>query len=290
MEEPTTLLCGHSFCRSKCLSKWLKSNSTCPSCRKDVPQRTLCINIALLEAIDALNQKPKESPVCDNCLESYASLFCVQCDATLCEQCSAHFHGSRLFKNHNIVPLQEKASLAIIKCPRHKKKDLEYFCTHCKVAICDACGLLEGHAAHNKCLLPLSDAKEAVTEEVKDLQRGLSTCTLVLEEPTERVEQVVKETLSTGQSSLNDLIADLIKQSATLINQIDCGEVFDENLSIQGDLKDRGIQCVQNAINVLQNYQNIWVQSFENVENFTKKFQMSLLKNCSIKICSMSAA
>ncbi|KAL0226723.1 hypothetical protein P9112_014047 [Eukaryota sp. TZLM1-RC] len=75
--------------------------------------------------------------------------------------------------------------------------------------MCDACGLLEGH---NKQLVPHSDAKEAVSAEVKALQKGLSTCTLSLEEPTERVERVVKETLSTGQSILNDLIADVFRQ------------------------------------------------------------------------------
>ncbi|KAL0207889.1 hypothetical protein P9112_010476 [Eukaryota sp. TZLM1-RC] len=278
MEEPTTLPCGHSFCRTKCLSKWLKSNSTCPSCRSDVPSRALCINIALLEAIDALNQKPTESPVCNNCLESDATLFCAQCQVTYCQQCSAQAHQMRVFKNHNIVPLEQKASLTSVKCPRHKTKTLEYFCSQCKVAICDSCGLLEGHAAHNKCLLPLSDAKESVNDEVKALQQGLSTCTLSLAEPTEKVDQVVKETLSTGQSILNDLIADLIRQSATLINHIDCGEVFDENLSINGNLKDQGIECVGNAMNILQEYQNIWLQSFENVENFTKNFKMSLLK------------
>ncbi|KAL0210237.1 hypothetical protein P9112_010321 [Eukaryota sp. TZLM1-RC] len=278
MEEPTTLTCGHSFCRTKCLSKWLKSNSTCPSCRKNVSQQTLSINIALIEAIDALNQKPKESPVCNDCLQADATLFCEQCDGVLCQECSSQLHEHRLLKNHNIVPLEKKASLASVKCPRHKTKNLEYFCTQCKVAICDSCGLLEGHAAHNQQLIPLLDAKEAVTEEVKTLQEALSTCTLSLPEPTERVDQVVKETLSTGQSILNDLIADLIRQSATLINQIDCGEVFDENLLIDGQLKEKGIECVGNAIDILQEYQNIWLESFQNIENFTKNFKLTLFR------------
>ncbi|KAL0207908.1 hypothetical protein P9112_010495 [Eukaryota sp. TZLM1-RC] len=206
-----------------------------------------------------------------------ALLKCIRC----------HFSRTTTSSLSNRKPPSPPSSVLAIK-----QRSLEYFCSQCKVAICDSCGLLEGHAAHNKCLLPLPDAKESVNDEVKALQQGLSTCTLSLAEPTEKVDQVVKETLSTGQSILNDLIADLIRQSATLINQIDCGEAFDENLSINSNLKDQGIECVGNAMNILQEYQNIWLQSFENVENFTKNFKMSLLKKLLNKdlvdVCSLN--
>ncbi|KAL0211210.1 hypothetical protein P9112_009508 [Eukaryota sp. TZLM1-RC] len=198
MEEATTLPSGHSFCRTKCLSKWLKSNTTCPSCRNYIPQRAFFFDRVLRESIDGLNQKPKELTICNFCLASDATIFCSQCSDHLCQQCSTHLHQYKIFQDHNIVPLEEKSPLPVVKCPHHNTKNLEYFCSQCKVAICDACALSQTHVAHNKCLVPLPNAKEDVSEDVMGAQNSLNVSHL--QEPTERVQHIEQKTPSTRQS------------------------------------------------------------------------------------------
>ncbi|KAL0211037.1 hypothetical protein P9112_009335 [Eukaryota sp. TZLM1-RC] len=55
MNLPTTLPCGHSFCRDTCLKKWMKVNSSCPSCREAIPSGPFRVNIALKDAIESSN-------------------------------------------------------------------------------------------------------------------------------------------------------------------------------------------------------------------------------------------
>ncbi|KAL0242434.1 hypothetical protein GEMRC1_004997 [Eukaryota sp. GEM-RC1] len=66
MENPTTLSCGHSFCRDKCLVQWLKQKeaASCPVFREPIPSTPLRVNIALREAIEIAKNTSQDSILC----------------------------------------------------------------------------------------------------------------------------------------------------------------------------------------------------------------------------------
>ncbi|KAL0229021.1 hypothetical protein GEMRC1_013641 [Eukaryota sp. GEM-RC1] len=169
MENPTTLPCGHSFCRDKCLKQWMKQkdDASCPVCREKIPQTPLRTNIALREAIEIAKESSKAPTLCFECEKASSTLFCPECDASFCHECSGIIHKPKFLRSHTIVSLDQKPSTSSSKCPRHPSKSLEHFCTTCLVSVCDSCAILMGHAQHYQDLIPLDQAREVYKDKSK---------------------------------------------------------------------------------------------------------------------------
>ena len=58
MQAPTTMHCGHSFCRT-CTVKWcvVYKHYTCPVCRKPLDKKLPSVNVTLKTLIELLKQK-----------------------------------------------------------------------------------------------------------------------------------------------------------------------------------------------------------------------------------------
>ncbi|KAL0207421.1 hypothetical protein P9112_012049 [Eukaryota sp. TZLM1-RC] len=108
MEEPTTLPCGHSFCRTKCLIKWIQNSKCapkCPECRHDILNTDFNINFALRYAIDLA-----KSPICSECQNLPSSVYCTDCEVLHCSACSLFIHRPRCLNHHQIVPISQRPS------------------------------------------------------------------------------------------------------------------------------------------------------------------------------------
>ncbi|KAL0239887.1 hypothetical protein GEMRC1_009995 [Eukaryota sp. GEM-RC1] len=279
MENPTTLPCGHSFCRDKCLVQWLKQKeaSSCPVCREPIPSAPLRINIALREAIEIAKNSKQDAAICFECEEAPATLFCADCNAHHCEECSSVVHRLKTLRSHSVVPINQKPTISSSKCPRHPSKPLEHFCTKCLVSLCDSCGLLMGHAKHCEELIPLSQAKEDFELQVKELHLSLSNATSKVSGNKEEVEKVVAEVLVNTQTILYDLINNLVRESSQKIvdlgtgNSVSCALTFDE------ELRDKGNELIENALEVLKSFQQSFNESFEFIEETANSFHLKLL-------------
>ncbi|KAL0219539.1 hypothetical protein P9112_005192 [Eukaryota sp. TZLM1-RC] len=277
MDQPTSLPCGHSYCRDRCLLPWKKNNSTCPQCREEIPPMCHRINITIRDIIEGFFQHSPPSEPCKGCGEAPATLFCSDCELSFCKNCSDQAHTLKLFQSHTIVPLSQRSSVSLPKCPHHKGKQLDHYCTKCKVALCDSCGLVDGHSLHPECLVPFAKAKEILSQQSNQLQESLATTTLPLVEAGDNVSNVVKETIEGTQSFIHDLIGDLIQQSQSKIQQIDsCSSVvesikFDRNAQVQAEKQ------ISNAINSLQEFKRILNDCFQDVETSLNSYQINLL-------------
>ena len=168
--DPKQLPCLHSFCLH-CLNGIQRTSGrrekiACPECRQEfnVPDNgnlaALPTNFRINSLLDVLAIKECNTTgvKCGNCDErTRQSHYCFQCYAFWCEECIGLHNRIRANNDHYSLALEEFREQDfenILKrpsfcgIPGHGKKEMEFFCKICEVAICNACALLdhEGHA------------------------------------------------------------------------------------------------------------------------------------------------
>ena len=175
--DPKQLPCLHSFCLH-CLNGIQRTSGrrdkiACPECRQEfnVPDNgnlaALPTNFRINSLLDVLAIKECNTTgvKCGNCDErTKQSHYCFQCYAFWCEECIGLHNRIKANKDHYALALeefQEQDFENILKrplfcgIPGHGKKEMEFFCKICEVAICNACALLD-HEGHAKMLLELA--------------------------------------------------------------------------------------------------------------------------------------
>ena len=172
--DPKQLPCLHSFCLH-CLNGIQRTSGrrdkiACPECRHEfnVPDNgnlnALPTNFRINSLVDVLAIKECNTTgvKCGNCDErTKQSHYCFQCCAFWCEECIGLHNRIKANKHHYALALedfQDQDFENILKRPEccpipgHEKKEIEFFCNICKVAICNACALTN-HDGHGKILL-----------------------------------------------------------------------------------------------------------------------------------------
>ena len=175
--DPKQLPCFHSFCLH-CLNGIQRTSSrrdkiACPECRQEfnVPDNgnlnALPTNFRINSLFDllAIKECSTTGVKCGNCDErTKQSYYCFQCYAFWCEECVGLHNRMKANKDHYVLALedfQDQDFENILKRPEfcaipgHEKKEIEFFCKICEVAICNACALTD-HDGHGKILLELA--------------------------------------------------------------------------------------------------------------------------------------
>ena len=175
--DPKQLPCLHSFCLH-CLNgiqrtRGRRDKIACPECRQEcnVPDNgnltALPTNFRINSLLDVLAIKECDTTgvKCGNCDErTKQSHYCFQCYAFWCEECINLHSRIKANKDHYALALedfQDQDFENILKRPEfcampgHEKKEIEFFCKICEVAICNACALTD-HDGHGKILLELA--------------------------------------------------------------------------------------------------------------------------------------
>ena len=224
--DPKQLPCLHSFCLH-CLNEIQRTSGrrdkiTCPECRQEfkVPDNgnlaALQTNFRINSLLDVLAIKECNTTgvKCGNCDErTKQSHYCFQCYAFWCEECIGLHNRMKANKDHYALALedfQDQDFENILKKPEfcampgHEKKEIEFFCKICEVAICNACALTD-HDGHGKILLELaandrklkvvsaieSQRKRAQTERIKSTK--LDKSLREVQEQVARVKRNVQE-------------------------------------------------------------------------------------------------
>lgn len=91
----------------------------------------------------------EQAKKCSECTTEWTNQMCAQCNVTYCAKCfkDCHKTGKALRKHTlcSIMRIDQEIEMPI--CTIHLNMDLNYFCTDCKVAICQLCKI-EAHANH----------------------------------------------------------------------------------------------------------------------------------------------
>ena len=217
--DPKQLPCLHSFCLH-CLNGIQRTSGrrdkiACPECRQEfnVPDNgnlaALPTNFRINSLLDVLAIKECNTTgvKCGNCdKRSKESHYCFQCCAFWCVECITFHNGMKVNKDHYALALedfQDHDFENILKRPTfcaiqgHEKKEIEFFCNICDVAICNACALTN-HDGHGKILLEQAAnerklrVKSAIESQRKRAQTKRSKITKLDESLREVQEQAVR--------------------------------------------------------------------------------------------------
>ena len=217
--DPKQLPCLHSFCLH-CLNGIQRTSGrrdkiACPECRREfkVPDNgnlsALPTNFRINSLLDVLAIKECNTTgvKCGNCdNRSKESHYCFQCCAFWCGECITFHNGIKANKDHYALALenfQDHDFENILKrptfcaIPGHEKKEIEFFCNICEVAICNACALTN-HDGHGKILLEQAAnerklrVKSAIESQRKRAQTKRSKITKLDESLSEVQEQAAR--------------------------------------------------------------------------------------------------
>ena len=217
--DPKQLPCLHSFCLH-CLNEIQRTSGrrdkiACPECRQEfnVPDNgnlaALPTNFRINSLLDVLVIKECSTTgvKCGNCdKRSKENHYSFQCCEFWCGECITFHNRMKANKDHYALALedfQDHDFENILKrptfcaIPGHEKKEIEFFCNICEVAICNACALTN-HDGHEKILLEQAAnerklrVKSAIESQKKSAQTKRSKITKLDESLSEVQEQAAR--------------------------------------------------------------------------------------------------
>jgi len=213
LADARVLPCGHTFCL-KCIDKWNQSKTagekvSCAICRKDfeileggtaaLPQN--CFVEKLLEVKKLSATLSEGEMFCDVCCDDKgksgkkvtkkATVYCVDCRRSMCEQCCGYHQKFRLPGVHKLVEINNEINIDELLrkfpeniCDKHAEETLKIYCFDCKAAVCMMCFVTCSQESH-KC----SDIKKVA----EDLGKQMSSNTASLADNVTECQTMVKD-------------------------------------------------------------------------------------------------
>ena len=237
----------HSFCLH-CLNGIQRTSGrrdkiACPECRQEfnVPDNgnlaALPTNFRINSLLDVLAIKECSTTgvKCGNCdKSSKESHYCFQCCAFWCGECITFHNGMKGKKDHYALALEDfrdhdfenilkRPTFCAI--PGHEKKETEFFCNKCEVAICNACALTN-HDGHGKILLEQAAnerklrVKSAVESQRKRAQTKRSKITK-LDESLIEVQQQAARVKRNVQEYADSIIAAIEAKKLEIFDDVE---------------------------------------------------------------------
>ena len=261
-DVPKSLPCLHAFCL-KCLRGHFKDKAPgaevpCPMCRKkfQIPSdglHGLQHNFFIQQLVDVgkASSEEFEEVSCEVCSQEseedfdkipLATMYCVDCNQKLCEQCSRP-HRRMKDGGHQVKPLgaeveQELIQLRGSSCEKHKDKQVELYCHDCNENICLMCSAVK-HRDHNS--VELREGAENFALRIgEDDEKILSTVNTVREQSGQtkqdaadfhiEVESAKEIVLATGDQikhAVDEQVCNILKEleSETLKSDKQAGSV-----------------------------------------------------------------
>ena len=243
--EPKQLPCLHSFCL-KCLTGIQRTSGrhdiiTCPECRREskVPGggnlKELPTNFRINSLLDVLAIKECSTTgvKCGNCDKSSAqSSYCFQCCAFWCDECISAHNLIRANKEHRVLALKDFEDQDIENvlkrpafCPRHEKKELEFFCKSCEETICNSC-VVTAHDGHVKILLEEAANERklgvvSLVESYKGKAQGMRNDISKLDENGDKIQAQAANAKRSAQQFAESMIAVIEAKKQEIFNEVE---------------------------------------------------------------------
>ncbi|KAK1442725.1 hypothetical protein BgAZ_302430 [Babesia gibsoni] len=121
---------------------------------------------------DAAAEETFALPLCDNCQNHAATIYCPSDSAKICKKCDEQLHShNKVVSRHVRVPLNQMPKPAA-RCRVHPSKLYNMYCVLCHVPICQLCTShhIHGQSSYDgraACFIPISNAYDAAIHEMQ---------------------------------------------------------------------------------------------------------------------------
>jgi len=128
--DPRVLPCVHTYCL-KCIEAWSKDKQpgdklACPLCRKeftlssngvkDLPKNFFVANFLQMKELSSVESKTSPCEACSGSeeggseVQNVASVYCVECQIKLCDNCKRAHAVIKSTRSHKLVDIGDKIS------------------------------------------------------------------------------------------------------------------------------------------------------------------------------------
>ena len=243
-KNPKILPCLHFFCEDCVHNHMFKDNQiTCITCHETTPNATKISDLmthypmADLIQLKHLREKVRKNHVvhCMNCSfgdanKAEGKFYCCDCKEIMClHDKVAH---NKYKQNHRSITIEEfmneeildrlLSDISTMKCKKHNRQDIKYYCVECEQHICDDCEF-EEHNTHKKTFLKaalnlfsdsvdkkmegLNNPGKEMFEEVEEMEKNMSLVTSRQKETIEKIHKHFDEINQNIEERRNELIS-----------------------------------------------------------------------------------
>ena len=213
-----------------------------------------------------------EVPLCDICnrrhLSINATVWCSECQETLCSNCNEHHSLAKLLQHHNTIPIsdyqKQPSFLADIKlfCADHNQRYQQYCVTH-ECPICYRCIKI-----HRECsdVIPIDEVVDnaKTSQNFQDLRQEVDD----LVENIKRLRTDREENLTT----VNDQVLKHILKVQNLRSNINqhLDKLEEELKSELQKLENKAKSDIMGTITILNDKENDIIKRQKHIEDITK--------------------
>ena len=270
--DPKQLPCLHSFCLH-CLQRiqrtsGIRETISCPECRQnfripgDGDLNTLPTNVRINSLLDVLAIKEYNTSgvKCGNCDRKRGeSSYCFQCCSFWCDDCISLHNGIKANKEHHALALKDRDFENILNWPAfcgepgHEKKELEFFCKSCKVAICYSCvaTLHDGHPkilldeAANERKMQVKSAIDSQKQKVLKKRKKIAK----IQSNRVKIQAQVESVKQNAQTFADKMIAVIEAKKQEIFDGAEKkGKEFVERLEVQQREEENKVKLIEAAI------------------------------------------
>ena len=213
-----------------------------------------------------------EVPLCDICnqrnLSINATVWCPECQETLCLNCNDHHSLAKLSRDHNTIPIsdyqRQPSFLADIKvfCADHNLRYQQYCITH-ECPICYRC-----IKTHRECsdVIPIDEVVDnaKTSQNFQDLRQEVED----LVENIKRLRTDREENLTTVNNQVHKHILKVQNLRSNINQHLD--KLEEELKSELQKLENKAKTDIQGTIAILNDKENDIVKRQKNIEDITK--------------------
>ena len=213
-----------------------------------------------------------EVSLCDICNQRHisinATIWCPECQETLCSSCNEHHSMAKLIRHHNAIPIsdyqKQPSFLADIKlfCADHNQRYQQYCVTH-ECPICNRC--IE---AHKECsdVIPIDEMvdNEKTSQTFQDLRQEVKD----LVENIKRLRTDREENLTTVNNQVQKHILKVQNLRSNINQHLD--KLEEELKSELKKMENKAKTDIQGTIAILNDKENDIVKCQKNIEDITK--------------------
>jgi len=220
-----------------------------------------------------------EEFLCHFCEESVGSLFCEQCNASLCEACSKQMHSRGAWKGHFVKPIIGGKIPKRRCCPDHPTETITQVCVTCLSLCCAHCFLDGKHSAHQSRDVDLvyEEVKARVQKKLASVQSQMMVCKEAIAEVASADQELhqcadtLRSNITTGCQRVRAVLDDRMQACMQTVTEIKGakGVALYEAQKDMEHKRDRlsvGVSAAEKALNAALDNQYDFVQDAPQLE------------------------